>query len=413
MTTSQPPGPAVPLYGTDFAADPQRTYAMLRARGPVALVELAPGVPATLVTDYATALKILHSPQDFAKDSRTWQASAPPDAVVLPMMAWRPNTLFADGGDHARLRPPVTDSLRRTDPAALRRFVHDTASGLIDAVADRGHADLIADYAAPLPLQVLHLMFGCTPALSARMAAAMRALWDGSDPIRANEELEDCVRGLIAAKRSDPGDDVTTRLLQHPHGLTDDELLHQLVVMMGAGVEPVAGWIGNALWLLLTETRFAENLVNGGVAIADALDDVLWRHPPLANYAITYPVRPVRLGGTTLPAHEPVVISIAAANTDPAVVGPDGHVPTGNRAHLAFSAGPHGCPAHDPARLIATVAIEALLDALPGLRAAPDVHLHWRPGPFHRALSALPVVFPARTQRTTGGTPCPHHATST
>lgn len=399
---------STPLYGEEFAADPERTYRQLRAQGPIARVELAEGVPAMLVTDYATALQVLRSPHVFRKDSRRWQATVAADCPVLPMMSWRPNTLFADGQAHARLRPPATDSLRAIEPAELRGFVQHSALTLIEGFAGRGSADVLAEYAAPLPLLVLHQVFGCPPEISARMVESLTALWDGTDAQAANAAFEGCVRELVEYKRQEPGDDVTTRLLTHEHGLDDDELLHQLVVMMGAGVEPVSNWIANALLLLLTEERFADTLVNGSVSIDEALDEVLWRFPPLTNYAITYPSRPVRLGGVRLPADMPVVISIAAANTE--IAARDGHVPTGNRAHLAFSAGPHACPARDPARLIATVALETVLDQLPGLALAPGTVLNWRPGPFHRALTALPVHFPPPTaapDQSAGESVCP------
>ncbi|WP_367947002.1 hypothetical protein [Nocardia donostiensis] len=85
------------------------------------------------------------------------------------------------------------------------------------------------------------------------------------------------------------------------------------------------------------------------------------------------------------------MISFAACNTDPAIAAGDR---TGNRSHLAFSAGPHTCPAPRLAYQIAQDTIDQFLDALPDVRLAiPYEQLQWRPGPFHRALAALPVVF--------------------
>jgi hypothetical protein len=94
-----------------------------------------------------------------------------------------------------------------------------------------------------------------------------------------------------------------------------------------------------------------------------------------------------------------VVISFAAANTDPALMSENR---AGNRAHLAWSAGAHTCPAQGQARLIASVAIEKVLDGLPDLElAVPVDQLQWRPGPFHRALVSLPVRFPPVSARST------------
>ncbi|WP_258341790.1 cytochrome P450 [Saccharopolyspora gregorii] len=410
------PGPdlqdRIPLHGDEFTAHPDQVYARLRSRGPIVPVTLAPDVPAMLVVDYETALQVLRSPHVFVKDSRRWQDTAPPDTPVLPMMSWRPNTLFADGERHARLRPPVENSLTAVKPAQLRRFVQSSAIRLIGGFTGRGHADLLGEYAAQLPMLVLQQMFGCPAEIAQAMVAAIAALWDGTDPQLANRYLEESVNDLVRYKRANPGDDVTTRMIEHPHGLDDDELQHQLIITMGAGAEPLGNWIANALYLLLTEHRVADAVATGSVALDEALDDVLWRFTPLANYAITYPRHPVYLGRVLLPADEPVVISMAAINTDPAL-HPSGQIPAGNRAHLAFSAGAHTCPASRPARLIATVALETLLDYVPEVELDDQQPLRWRPGPFHRALTALPVRFPAVSSLadpTTGGSGCPHRS---
>ncbi len=126
--------------------------------------------------------------------------------------------------------------------------------------------------------------------------------------------------------------------------------------------------------------------------IEEAMDHVLWNQTPIANYATHYPVRDVDLGGHVAEANTPVVISFAGANADPALE--EARRVHSKGAHLAWGAGPHACPAKDPAQVIATTAIERLLNALPDLElAVPEKELEWRPGPFHRALVSLPVTF--------------------
>jgi cytochrome P450 len=127
---------------------------------------------------------------------------------------------------------------------------------------------------------------------------------------------------------------------------------------------------------------------------------VLFADPPMANFCATYPRQPIMLDQTWIPADQPVLIGIAACHRDPDIAG--GEL-TGNRSHLAFGAGPHVCPAKDVAYLVAQHAIDQLLDALSGIRlAVPANELTWRPGPFHRALQQLPVIFPEIPQLTTG-----------
>ncbi|RAY16003.1 cytochrome P450 [Actinomadura craniellae] len=380
------------MYGPEFAADPGAVYARLRRHGPFGPVELAPGVPATLVVGYEAALQVLRDPATFPKDARRWEKDVPADCPVLPMMGYRPNCLMTDGGVHARLRGAVTDSLERIDTGALRDHVERTADDLIDRFTTAGEADLVARYARALPLLVLIEMFGCPREIADRIVTGMSGIFEGLDAERANAEINRGVADLIALKRARPGADVTTWMLNHPAELTEDELGQQLVVLIGAGAEPEQNLIANTLRLLLADDRFAGDLSGGSLPVEDALDEVLWTDPPMANYGVTYPERDLVLGDALLPADQPVVVSFAAANTDPAMASDHR---TGNRAHLAWSTGPHTCPAKGPARLIASVAIERLLDRLPDLElAVPAAELEWRPGPFHRALAALPVRFP-------------------
>lgn len=396
------------LFTAEFAVDPTGVYDDLRRHAPVAPVELAPGVPATLVLSHQLALQVLHDPATFPKDSRRWLANAPADSPVVAMMEWRPNVLFADGAEHDRLRDAVTDSLASIDTATLRHIVTDSAGSLIARFAATGRADLLNDYARVLPLVVLNRLFGSSPELTDRIVHAVMALWEGVDAEANNAELGACMGELVATKRANPDTDVTSRLLEHPTNLTDEETLHQLVVLMGAGAEPMTNLIANAVRLWLTDERFAGDLSGGTMPIEDALDTVLWQDSPVANFAITYPPEDTTLGGYPIPADQPVVISLQGANTDPAVTG---H--SGNRAHLAFSAGPHTCPARTTARLIASIAIETIVDMVPDMElAVPADQITWRPGPFHRALSTLPVQFPpVATSETTERTATPPEET--
>lgn len=394
-----PPGcPAhEPLYGPEFAADPGAVYARLRAVGPTAPVALAPGVRARLVLSYEAALHVLRSPETFAKDPRRWRdladGTVPADSPVVPMMMYRPNALFTDGEEHRRLRGAITDSLAHVEPATLRGYVEHAADTLIDRFAPTGRADLLAEYAQVLPLLVFNHLFGCPADYGIRLVEGMSGIFDGVDAEKADELLTTTLVDLVALKRAHPGQDVTSWLMAHPAALTDEEMIHTLVVLMGAGTEPQQNLIANSLRLLLSDDRFAGDLSGGSLPVEDALDEVLWTDPPIANYAVHYPKQDVSYGGALLRAGDPLVVSLAAANTDPALATDRR---TGNRAHLAWSAGPHNCPAQSEARLIAAVAVEKLLDRVPDLELAVPAHkLEWRPGPFHRALASLPVVFPA------------------
>ncbi|NKY87148.1 cytochrome P450 [Nocardia veterana] len=385
--------PRIPLYSPEFARDPHRMYAEMRRRfGPIVPVELAPGVPATLVIGYRTALQILNDPERFPADPRRWQQTVPADCPVLPIMEWRPTGSRNAGPEFARYRQATVASIEEVDLYGLHAVVERIALPLIEGFAGDGSADLLSQYAFPLTFQVCCAMVGCPPEIGQQVAAGMAAMFDGVDADQGNRMVSDAMRQLVLLKRSEPGNDVTSLLLRHPSELNDEELVHQLVTFYGAGIELQLNLIVNTLLLILTDDRFAGSVLGGSLSTRDAIDEVLFNDPPLANYCITYPRQPVLLGDVWLPAHQPVLVSMAGCHSDPAIRADDR---TGNRSHLAFGIGQHACPAQSLAYLIAQDAIDQLLDMLPDMRLAlPDGEPAWRPGPFHRALASLPVTFP-------------------
>ncbi|MFG2606579.1 cytochrome P450 [Streptomyces sp. NPDC048514] len=394
------------LHGAEFAADPEAVYRRLRQHGPAAPVEVFPGIRATLVTSYPAALSVLRSTETFSADPRRWRdlnnGTVAPDNPGVPMMMYRPSCLWNDGEQHARLRAAIADSLDRVEAMALRGYVERVADDLIDRFAARGEADLVTDYARPLPLIVVSELFGAPADFEERLVYGMTGIMEGVDAERANEILATCLAELVALKRAQPGPDVTSWMVAHPAALTDEEMLHQLVIMLGAGTEPLLNLVSNALRLLLSDDRFAGSLSGGSLPVEEALDEVLWNDPPIANFGVHFPLRDVHLGGVLLAEGDPVLISFAAASNDPALATDRR---AGNRAHLAWGAGPHTCPAQGFARLIATITVERLLDRLPDLGLAiPADRLSWRQGPFHRALASLPVRFPPEEPRTTATT---------
>ncbi|MQY22501.1 cytochrome P450 [Nocardia macrotermitis] len=382
----------IALYSPEFAAMPHHCYRDMRKRyGSLVPAELSPGVPATLVIGYRTAVQILHDPAHFPVDPRTWEKDVPDECPVKPMLAYRPNAIHSSGEEHRRYRDANVAALGGVDLHGLHAVVERVAVPLISRFCEIGSADLVADYARPLAFQVVNEMLGCSPDIGHRVSTGVLTIFNGEDAAAGNTMLIGALSELVAGKRADPGNDVTTRLVQHPAGFDDQEVIEQLVPLYGAGVEPVLNLIANTLLLILTNERFAGSLLGGSLSTRDALDEVLFLDPPIANFCMTYPRQPVLLDDVWLPAHQPVIISIAACNNDPAISGGDY---TGNRSHLAWGAGPHACPARQSAYLIAQDGVDQLLDALPEIELAGDPNdLIWRPGPFHRALSNLPVTF--------------------
>ncbi|MGW0880591.1 cytochrome P450 [Streptomyces sp. NPDC002671] len=396
-TASQPA--RVALYDSEFAEDPHAAYErMRRVHGPLVPVDLAPGIPATLVIGFHQARRILNDPLHFPADPRIWEQAVPETCPVRPMMEWRPNALRASGAEHTRYRAANTEAIQRVDQHELRALVEKVASGAIGGFRGLGQADLLTQYSFPIAFHVLSALLGCPDDIGVRIADGMAKIFESEAETAAlgNQILGQSLAELVALRRQYPGDDITSRLIAHSARLDDMEMLHQLVTLYGAGIEPLTNLISNTVLKVLTDEQFSAGL-HAGLPVRDALDTVLYTDPPLANYCISYPPYPIDVEGVLLPAHQPVVISMAACNNDPAITGGLGAgALAGNRAHLSWSIGPHTCPARTHAYLIAETAVACLLDALPELDlACPESDLVWRPGPFHRALEALPVRFPA------------------
>ncbi|HEY5834806.1 cytochrome P450 [Streptomyces sp.] len=418
-TQSPPPGcPAhgnLSLYGTQFGSDPDGHYDYLRKLGPSAPVDIAPGVEVELVTSYDAALYILQNDATFVRDSRRWRAlnegRVPADSPALPMMAYRPNALFSDGAAHARLRQAVTDSLVKVNEHRLARQVQQVADYLIDQFSRQrlGQADVVADYATQLPLLVFSDLFGCPAAIGDRIIVGISGIFEGSPG--ANEILGQALGELIALKRRHPGDDITSRLMEHSANLTDEEMANQLVTLLSGGTAPLAAAISTGTALMLGDDKYAQTQTSAGLPVEDAVNEVLWKYAPIANYAGHYPVQDVELAGRMLKANDPVLISFAAANTDPLMS--EHRQRLSGRAHLAFGAGKHVCPAKDPALVIAVTAIETLLSRLPDVELrTPFADLSWTPAPWSRSLASLPIRFTPRSMQAPSPAARTHNAPS-
>ncbi|GAA4635276.1 cytochrome P450 [Actinoallomurus vinaceus] len=387
---------AVPLYGRRFAGNTEELFReMRRDHGPVVPVLLEGGDPAWLVIGYREAHRVLTDGQLFARDPYRCHG---PDYVPPPAVGYTPGMLmFLDGDAHAHRVGAASAALAEVDQFQLRADCERFADRLIDAFTAAGEAELMEQYAYRMPVLVMGGMFGMPDSELMSVAQDMKTMSDGrEDAIDAYGRFVATMRGLIESKREWPGPDVTSRMLAYGTGVTDDELIHDILVVISGSQENTANWIGNALRLMLTDDRFAATLSGGRHSVGQALNEVLWEDTPVKAVPGRWATRDTQLGGRTVRAGDVIVVGLAGANADPqvrpAVHGDSG----GNHAHLAFGTGDHGCPHPAPelAEVMAQTAIEVLLDRLPDVRlAVPEDELEWRPAFHLRGLSALPVRF--------------------
>ncbi|QLY34608.1 cytochrome P450 [Nocardia huaxiensis] len=378
-----------------FPADPRRAYDDLRRLHPsLVTVEVAEGIPATLVIGYRAALRILSDPDHFPSDPRAWQSAAPARRPILPILEWFLIDTETSRPQHLSSRAAHTAGLNAIDLHHLRRVVESTAVVLINNFCEAGAADLLTQYAIPLTVHVINTLLGLPPDISDRMITAMAELREpaaATPPELHHQHLRGAITEVVAAKRARPAGDLISALTTHPAGLTDAEITAQIEVSYARGTEPTWNLIANTLLLMMTDQRFHGLFISGSLSTRDAIDEVLFTDPPLAGSCARFPRQPQVIDGVLLPADHPVIISSTAGNNDPEL---GGHR-VGNRAHLAWGAGPHSCPAQSTVLLIVQEALDQLLDALPDIQLAiPADRIRWRPGAFHRAPEAVPVTFP-------------------
>ncbi|MEU0126925.1 cytochrome P450 [Streptomyces sp. NPDC006289] len=416
---SAPPGgcPAhaatapVPLSGPEFHTEPQAVYRSMRhSHGPVVPVELPGGFPAWLVAGYRELHQVTTDGELFPRDVGLWNQweHIPEDWPLLPMVGRpMPSIYFTAGAEHRRHSEMVVPALEAADPFEIRRHCEQLADRLVDGICARGTADLVAEFAEPLPVLVLSRLVGFPDEEGADIARVLKDLADGGPGAQeAYGRFGEHMRRLVAAKRAAPGDDVTSRMLADPEPFTDEEYALDLMAITAAGHLTTADWIGNSLRLMLTEDQFADSLAGGRRSVGDAMNEVLWEESPTQILAGRWAVRDTRLGGRDIRAGDMLLLGLGAANTDPLIrqdmgSGGAGHHAS-NGAHLAFSHGEYRCPfpAQEIAETIARTGIEVLLDRLPDLElAVPAEDLVRRPSAFLRGMNALPVRF-ARAHKT-------------
>ncbi|MDI5966258.1 cytochrome P450 [Streptomyces sp. SL13] len=397
------------LYGPE-GDKPKALYEKLRSEhGPVAPVLVQGDLQAWLVLGHAENLEVARNPSRFARDPRTWrdmrEGRVPADSPLGPMVSWVPVCNFTDGLEHDRLRSAVMDSLHRFDRRGIRRYVTRFANQLVDNFAANGHADLVEDFAAQLPMQVMTQLIGCPEEHSGQLVRAARDMLRGTETaLKSDQEVTATLEKLVEARKAVPQADLTSWLLEHASGLADDEVLAHVRVVLIAAVETTANLIANTVQMVLTDHRFRAHLSGGQMTVPDALEQVLWDRPPINTVLGRWATGDTTLGDQRIQAGDMLLLGLAAGNVDPAI-RPDPTAPVhGNRSHLAFSGGVHECPGQDIGRAIAGAGIDALLARLPDLELAVEEHeLQWRGSLMFQHLVALPVTFTA--QRVTTARP--------
>ena len=372
--------------------------------GPVAPVDLEPGVPGWLVLGHAEVMKVMRTERVFARDPRHWRERLSADSTLNAILspAGRRALYYADGADHRRLRLPVDEAFAGMDEGHTAALVRGVCGRLIDAFATRGDADLISGYAAAVSFLSVSGMFGFDERQGiALLRCASGVFGHGGDSVAALATMDQIVLDHVLETRKKPGRDLTARLVEHPNFRDDTEIVHSMVVAICAANEMLVTWMAGTLRRMLTDPRYTGRVTGVRRGLDDALDETLWSEPPAANLPARYAVTDCTLGRMRIRAGDAIVMGVAAANNDPRVRMAGDLFEAGNQSHLSFGVGPHACPARRPGRIVVKTAVESLMERLDLRLTEPKVT--WAPSPWSRYPAVLRVAF--TPERQTARTP--------
>jgi hypothetical protein len=285
------------------------------------------------------------------------------------------------------VRRLIMGALNQRAIARMEPDVGALVDRLLDRMGDRREVDLIVDFAAEIPVEVIGNLLDVPRAERAPLRGWSLAILSALEPApdaallergnRAVREFLDYLGTLVARRRRSPGDpeaDVLTRLIRgEPDGerLTDAELLHNCIFLLNAGHETTTNLIGNGVDALLRHRAELERLARDPSLLPTAVEELLRFESPLQlNNRVT--TAPVDLGGRSFPAGTFVTLGVGAANRDPAQFPDPDRLDVGRKPnrHVAFGHGDHACAGMNVARLEARVAIGRLLARFPGIDRA-------------------------------------------
>ena len=378
-----------------YYRDPLGFFARLRESRPVAPVIMPAYGRAWIVTRYADVRTVLTDPR-LAKDVHRWPGggrSRPSEATGVYA-----HMLHADPPDHTRLRRVVQKAFtpRR---AALRPRAEEIAAGLLDAMAAAPGdvTDLLAAFARPLPIAVLCELLAVPEADRAWIAVAVAAYDDRAQHDRLERELAAYFAELIAARRSEPGDDLVSALARDSggaDGLTGNELVSTIFLLVMAGFDTTVNLIASGALALLTHPGEKARLRQDPSLLPAAVEELLRFTNPVNHANDRFTTEDVPIGDVVIPAGEWVLPAISSANRDPAQFPDPDRLDLGRdtSGHVAFGHGIHHCLGAPLARMEAEVALGALLARFPRISLAiPPSELRWRPVSLMNGLESLPV----------------------
>jgi len=345
---------------SDFYVNPYPTYRALRETAPVKRMPNG----SYFLTRYDDLVTAYKNTKAFSSDKK--KEFAPKYGASLLYEHHTTSLVFNDPPIHTRVRRLIMGALSPRAIAEMEGDLIRLVDHLLDRISTRSEFDLINDFAAAIPIEVIGNLLGVPHEEREPLRDWSLAILGALEPVIGDLEA------LVERRRAKPGNperDVLTRLIQGEadgEKLTAKELLHNCIFLLNAGHETTTNLIGNGLVTLSEQAGEKERLIAHPEMIKTAVEEML-RYESSNQLGNRMTVQPIELGGLALPAGTPITLCIGAANRDPAQF-PDpekfdiGRTP--NR-HLAFATGAHQCAGMALARLEGAIAISRFLARFP------------------------------------------------
>ncbi|MFY1635036.1 cytochrome P450 family protein [Solwaraspora sp. WMMB335] len=396
------------LYTDEYAADPYPIYARMREEAPVRLVR-SPRFDSYLIARYDDARAALTDPRlskDLYGPGQHYLRIFGPNSEGL-----NKNMLNSDPPEHSRLRRLVSQAFAPRRMEALRPRVVQVVDDLLDKIVPRGSCDLMHDFAIPLPMVVICELLGVPRADHDRVQSWTQVIRTSGSSRRSPDEERAAVQDvqlklhgylaeLVRVKREQPADDMISALIEacdHDGRLSERELVSTAFLLLFAGHQTTADFIGNAMLALLTNPEQLDLLRARPELLSSAIEELIRFDGPLPVASPRIATEDVEYDQVRIPAGSVVGVVLNSANHDPAhFADPDQLDVTRDRGpHLGFGHGVHYCLGVSLARMEAQIGIGSMLRRLPGLHlAVPVGELRRLPAasPF-RGLLELPLRF--------------------
>ena len=399
----------------DFIANRHSRYGEMRARCPVVYNTAYGGF--WLVTDYESVAAVARDNETFAHrfapnadDGISYQGIC---GIPRPKGTPRMGVSEIDGPDHADLRRVLNPHMSPQRVEQLRPRMEKISTWFLDEVIEAGRADLVLDYATPVPA-VLTLESMGMPAENWDYYAEFfhaSASYERADPkhiaaVGRWQDMWDELVGFARFRRRNPSEDITTTLVTCEiagRPLTDSEVGGIMWNLVAGGLDTTTSLVSWGLHHLGTVPDARNRLLADPTLVPGAVEEFLRFYSPSETLTRTA-TRDVELGGRRIARGDVVMISWVSANHDPAVFEQADEIVLDRAAnrHLAFGLGGHRCIGAQIARIEAEVMFRDVLHRIPDYVIDEDL---FRPYPGNLLMTgvvSMPVVFTAGRRQ--GGT---------